>query len=610
KVGQDEANRAIEALRNLDTKQQEIVQQFTKQREREASAIRYMQDIRRSAMEGDFAKADGLLLEWRKDDPNNPSLGMARDWVEAQRKGNAAPGIAASTLQDLVDKAEKAEAAGNKQSAVDLWQQVRRTAVDDATTRRAAERINDLTTQMSKTFVTPQSSAGAGGLSSSMLMYIAIGVGVLILVGIIVLVVMKKKGGGSPQQPALSPMRAGMMTTPLPISGNSMLAAMQGVKRDSKSAPRFASQSGVQRLPARDKPTNPRPSGEISKPAAAELARYESMATPAPVSQQVSLPTGPPPREVAPAQPSVAESASAGNGAQPGMEPIMASSVDLGNLVIPEAAIDEEVGSAQVAASPETEAPAAEDEDMGSARTVRMSDTVMTKPTPAATPAPPVPPSAPAPIRKAVQIPISPSISAATPPPIPTAANTYFEQKFDDEENGTLPRGWKGGYDYATLTVVDREGGGKCMKFEKGKGTGSAYFSCRFPDAAGRVVVEFDLRCDHKNKYLLGFYVEMDEDFRHSVHTVVHMDATKADKVSLRLQNETAPYKLGEWSRMRYLIDLPRNMVDGFVDDKPVAVGVRLPSRPRVVNTLSIRDNLATEGILMIDNIRIFKDRG
>ncbi|HMX63329.1 MAG TPA: hypothetical protein PKD58_09705, partial [Candidatus Sumerlaeota bacterium] len=61
---------------------------------------------------------------------------------------------------------------------------------------------------------------------------------------------------------------------------------------------------------------------------------------------------------------------------------------------------------------------------------------------------------------------------------------------------------------------------------------------------------------------------------------------------------------------IRYLIDLPRNMVDGFVDDKPVAVGVRLPSRPRVVNTLSIRDNLATEGILMIDNIRIYKDRG
>jgi hypothetical protein len=147
------------------------------------------------------------------------------------------------------------------------------------------------------------------------------------------------------------------------------------------------------------------------------------------------------------------------------------------------------------------------------------------------------------------------------------------------------------------------------MRFEKKTGSGSAYFACRFPDAGGKVLVEFDLKCEDKNKYLLGFYIEKDEDFRHSIHTVVHKDAGKGDKVTLRLQNESAPYALGEWVKVRFHIDLTRHLVDGYVNDKPVAIGVRLVSRPKVVNTLSIRDNLLTEGVLHIDNIRISRDR-
>jgi hypothetical protein len=226
------------------------------------------------------------------------------------------------------------------------------------------------------------------------------------------------------------------------------------------------------------------------------------------------------------------------------------------------------------------------------------------------------------------QLETAPPAAAAPPPAVaPAAARavapavaqvsavpgrlSFYSQNFDQEEVGAVPSNWQGEYDYSTLKVVDRGDGtgGKCMKFEKLSGSGSAFYTCKFPDAAGRVVVEFDMRCDHKNKYLLGFYVEKDADFRHSIHTVVHRDVAQMDKVSLRLQNEAESYTLGEWVHVRFLIDLPRNIVDGYINDRPVAVGVRLVSKPRVVNTLSIRDNLATEGVLMIDNIEIYQDR-
>lgn len=592
RVGQDEARRAEEALKNLDARRQEILAEFARQRERELDAMRRQTEIRRFAIDNNFQAADAALLQWRQADPSNAAIQFMQEWLETRKSAAAVGGGGTPPeLQTLIENAEKAQIAGKTQEALELWQQVRRTAKDDATVRRAVDQIDILTGQLSRTVVAPKVAQETSG--SPMMMYVLIGVGVLVVVGIIIVLQMKKKS--APPSASASMRAAGMMTTPLPVSGG-MMSAMHGVKQDSKSAPRFASQSGVQRLPARDKPTNPRPSGEVSRPAAAELARQEAKAPAAPVHEAAHPASTPPPAE----------------------EPILSSSVNLGNLVLqeeapaaaensPAAASDKHAAPPAVVAPSAPAAPAAAapptDEDLNSAQTIRMPGVV-----PPAVPAAVAPASAPLPPKRPPQIPVG--ISAPTPPPVATPSNTYYEQKFEDEEIGAMPRGWKGNYDYATLEVVEREGGGKCMKFEKGKGTGSAYFSCRFPDAAGRVVVEFNLRCDHKNKYLLGFYVEMDEDFRHSVHTVVHMDATKADKVSLRLQNETAPYKLGEWSRIRYLIDLPRNMVDGFVDDKPVAIGVRLPSRPRVVNTLSIRDNLATEGILMIDNIRIYKDRG
>jgi hypothetical protein len=188
-------------------------------------------------------------------------------------------------------------------------------------------------------------------------------------------------------------------------------------------------------------------------------------------------------------------------------------------------------------------------------------------------------------------------------------SDDYYIQTFDEEAVGSLPKNWRGAYDYASLSVVEREEGGRCMKFEKKSGAGSAYFACKFPDATGKILVEFDLCCKDKNKYLLGFYIEKDEEFRHSVHTVVHRDMGKGDQVMLRLQNEPVPYEFGQWVKVKFLIDLTRHLVDGYMNEKPVAIGVRLLSRPKVINTLTIRDNLLTEGVMLIDNIRITRDR-
>lgn len=184
-----------------------------------------------------------------------------------------------------------------------------------------------------------------------------------------------------------------------------------------------------------------------------------------------------------------------------------------------------------------------------------------------------------------------------------------FSQDFDSEPDGVKPQNWKGDYDFASLIVTNQNpapNSTKCMKFEKKTGSGSAYYSYKFPDASGVLGVEFDLRCDNKNKYLLGFYIEKDEDFRQSIHTIIHRTDSNTEP-SLRIQGQPTPYKLQEWCRIKYIINLLEGTVDGYVNDKLIANRIRLATRPKSINTLSIRDNLATTGILYIDNIKIYR---
>lgn len=221
-------------------------------------------------------------------------------------------------------------------------------------------------------------------------------------------------------------------------------------------------------------------------------------------------------------------------------------------------------------------------------------------------------PKAAAPAPKAQ--PVSAPSMAPTPilPPAGTdrgKKDIIFQQDFDDEPEGAVPKNWRGEYDYASIVISSQTpapGSTRCLRFEKRTGSGSAYYACRFPEVGGLICVEFDLRCDDKNKYLLGVYVEKDEDFRQSVHTIVHRTSPQVSP-TLRIQGEPTSYTLGSWRHLKYEIDLNANRVNGYIDGELVANGVPLASPPKSINTLSIRDNLATTGILLLDNIVIYR---
>ncbi|MCX7625580.1 MAG: SPOR domain-containing protein [Candidatus Sumerlaeaceae bacterium] len=198
---------------------------------------------------------------------------------------------------------------------------------------------------------------------------------------------------------------------------------------------------------------------------------------------------------------------------------------------------------------------------------------------------------------------------AASVAPAQTGKRVIFEQTFDDEEPGTQPRGWQGEYDYATLvvdTTSPAPGSKACLKFEKRTGAGSAHYVCHFAKATGLVVVEFDIRCDEKNKYLLGFYVEKDEDFKQSVHTIIHRLDSRSQP-TLRVQGEPVPYELGTWRHVKYELNLLAGTATAYVDGQEVVRDAKLASNYGYVNTLSIRDNLATTGVLYLDNIKIYE---
>ena len=201
----------------------------------------------------------------------------------------------------------------------------------------------------------------------------------------------------------------------------------------------------------------------------------------------------------------------------------------------------------------------------------------------------------------------TPKVEPPVVPAAPAGPEVFFKQDLTEVPVGQKPADWQGEYDYASLLVSEENppnGAGKYLKFEKRTGAGSANYTLRFPNAAGRVMVDFDLRCDDKNKYLLGFYVEKDEDFKQSVHTIVHRIDSKTPP-TLRIQGEPIGYELGAWRHIRFELNLLSGTVTALVDGKQVVRDAKLPSNPSFVNTLSIRDNLATTGVLCLANIQV-----
>ena len=192
---------------------------------------------------------------------------------------------------------------------------------------------------------------------------------------------------------------------------------------------------------------------------------------------------------------------------------------------------------------------------------------------------------------------------------VETEPGVVFEQDFNAEAVGGAPANWNGQYDYASLTVANAtpaNDDGAYLRFEKSSGDGRAYCHCGFPEVSGKVRVEFDLRCDDKNKYLLGFYIEKDQDFKNSIHTVIHKTASQANPM-LRIHGVPVDYEMGQWVKIRYDINLTNGTINGFVDGNMVASNQKLDTNPGSLNTLAIRDNNPTTGIMLIDNIKISK---
>lgn len=218
------------------------------------------------------------------------------------------------------------------------------------------------------------------------------------------------------------------------------------------------------------------------------------------------------------------------------------------------------------------------------------------------------------PVEKPTEKPVQPQVPPPHPPPPKIQYTTdkmkqlHFRQDFDDEAVGQMPINWEGEYSFASLVVSDSTpayNSDKCMRFEKLTGSGSAYYFRKFPDISGKIGIEFDIRCNDKNKYLLGFYIEKDEDFRQSIHTIIHKTESNAAP-SIRIHGEPVAYEFGKWAHIKYEIDLIEGVINGYLDGNLVAENVRMAIKPTSINTLSIRDNLATTGILLIDNIKIY----
>ena len=57
----------------------------------------------------------------------------------------------------------------------------------------------------------------------------------------------------------------------------------------------------------------------------------------------------------------------------------------------------------------------------------------------------------------------------------------------------------------------------------------------------------------------------------------------------------------------KYLVDLEAGKLNGYIDSTHVVRDLPVQQSPSYLNTLSIRDNINTTGVLLLDNIRVYK---
>ncbi|MDX2177755.1 MAG: SPOR domain-containing protein [Candidatus Sumerlaeia bacterium] len=560
-----EANQKLrDELRNLSERERELAAQLQQEmRERETAEIRVQglsSDAATAINAGELERAERMIAEIRQINPQSGAIPALVALLE-QKKASAARPSGDTQAEQFAKQAREMEALGDFIGALALWKRVQQATTTGPLYDESRGRVSDLEARIARS----TGKSGDGGEGGSNTMVVIIGIVAVVAVGAAIGFVLINKNKRPAPAKAAPPARGTGLGLP-PAPGGFAPVTPGGLAPSPAPAPAPAAAQAPAPVqpgaPKKQAQAIPQSDGGVSIDGLRD--GVDSTPTPMPVGGDARIRPG----TFSPA-PNAPTPLAVPGAPTPGM------------------AVTPPAGSPM--GTPSSGSVRRPGSDSGSQQRIS-------------------PPSG-----EYLSLPSSPEVplhggsSGAVPVQGAFPVGVYFEQSFDDEELGAPPRHWKGAYDYASL-LISNEGsnGGRCARYEKLKGTGSAYYSCKFPDASGRICAEFDIRCDDKNRYLIGFYIEKDEDFRQSISTIVHRTNPKSEP-TLRLQNESHPYKFGSWVHVKYIIDLPRSLVDGWVDDISVAAGVRLTQAPKVINTLSIRDNSATTGILLIDNIRIYR---
>lgn len=554
---------AIASAHGLSGPQQSTLERFYDQvgagRSTPVSAQAYLDFKDRLATEATIVKEAIRAL-------NSPG---AMAGTTARQATPATPGT--SRYDRLVSSAESArdaEEQGNLQEALALWREVSAAGLDDALGREAASSIDRINARIRDELASavgqgavPGEQDGMGGTLIALV--VAVVVIAVVAVAAVVLFINKSRK----QDEKLLREMKGLAPKPAAGPGTSALAMATANPPPKPAGKQPAGSPG--KAAGESKPDGYREVPETSRIRPGTISRGEP---PKQTKEQPKPPAPAPESKPGPA-PEAAET-----------KPQGPEDTDVGLR------LDEIIGGGEEAAAADTPAAgdAAEVGDVGEGDSLKldflMGDSDGKEGAGAAAPA-------------GGQA----TGNTTGPPPI-------YSEDFARHAVGKQPKGWDGEYEYATLTVADDgPGGARCLRYEKSEGIGPATYSCQFPESRGRVIVEFDICCDDKNKYLLGFYIEKDQDFRKAINTVVHKAGSSSD-LALRLVNEPVPYTFGQWRKIRYEIDLLRAVLDCIVDGETVLTGHRVNNCPQSVNTLAIRDNSATEGVLKLANIRVFQD--
>lgn len=603
-------------------------------------------DFNRALLEQKYDEAQAKLDEIRSLDPNEENLQARQDRLARQRGGGAAPG--GDDTEQLRRQADEAYAKGDLAAALRSYQTL---LARNPSSSELAVRIGEINSRMAgeKPVSAGTTASGQGMPAWALYGGIALLVVILLLAGM-QFANMRRERQLLQEVKELASNTGKMKAVPDPAAAKPSGRKPAPAKAAAKPAAGKGALAGGSALAGMDA-FAPMPDPVITaeqqeEPEEVPASEEETVDSgPVPIMEKrphgepdvlvlhdVSAPPPPAPAP-APAKPAMAESIdlsgldfSTPMPAAPSVaEPADESPFGPGGLKLDDLPTLGNLSGgipAPVESAPIPPPPAVADSP-ATAASVSLPEDLVPMGAQEIPPPPPPPPPAPAEAfaeTARIDIPPPPVAEPAAPepapiPPPPAApaapaeAEVFFAQDFSSFAVGEKPDGWQGEYDYASLTVADDnppEGAAKYLKFEKRSGAGSANYACRFPNASGRVKVDFDLRCDDKNKYLLGFYIEKDEDFKQSVHTIVHRTDSRTQP-TLRIHGEPIPYELGTWRHICYRIDLLSGLVSASVNGEEVVREAKLPSNPAFVNTLSIRDNLATTGVLCIANLRISK---